>query len=176
MDAAVGTAAAHNVAGTAEQSQGGPVELLLHRRAVGLHLIAAVGRAEITQPQQQFQQMPMGISGRVVPNAEAIAANDVPMDGSVAFFPMQDMSQILAKSWNADGTIKTVIYKPFVETPSNLSTTNEKLNVGLSDDVTQAFMQRFDDISNKISQLEQSLTKPLTKTSTSKTKKEAGEA
>ena len=44
------------------------------------------------QPQQQFQQMPMGISGRVVPNAEAIAANDVPMDGSVAFFPMQDMS------------------------------------------------------------------------------------
>lgn len=128
------------------------------------------------QPQQQFQQMPMGISGRVVPNAESIAANDVPMDGSVAFFPMQDMSQILAKSWNADGTIKTVIYKPFVETPSNLSTTNEKLNVGLSDDVTQAFMQRFDDISNKISQLEQSLTKPLTKTSTSKTKKEAGEA
>lgn len=127
------------------------------------------------QLQQQFQQMPMGISGRVVPNAEAIAANDVPMDGSVAFFPMQDMSQILAKSWNADGTIKTVIYKPFVETPSNLSTTNEKLNVGLSDDVTQAFMQRFDDISNKISQLEQSLTKPLTKTTTSKTKKEAGE-
>ena len=54
------------------------------------------------QAQQQFQQMPMGISGRVVPNAEAIAANDVPMDGSVAFFPMQDMSQILAKSWNAD--------------------------------------------------------------------------
>ena len=128
------------------------------------------------QPQQQFQQMPMGISGRVVPNAEAIAANDVPMDGSVAFFPMQDMSQILAKSWNADRTIKTVICKHFGETPSNLSTTNEKLNVGLSDDVTQAFMQRFDDISNKISQLEQSLTKPLTKTSTSKTKKEAGEA
>lgn len=127
------------------------------------------------QPQQQFQQMPMGISGRVVPSAEAIAANDVPMDGSVAFFPMQDMSQILAKSWNADGTIKTVIYKPFVETPNNLSTANEKLNVGLSDDVTQAFMQRFDDIVNRISHLEQSMTKPLTKTTTSKTKKEAGE-
>ena len=128
------------------------------------------------QPQQQFQQMPMGISGRVVPNAEAIAANDVPMDGSVAFFPMQDMSQILAKSWNADGTIKTVIYKPFVENPSNLSTANEKLNVGLSDDVTRAFMQRFDDIADRISRLEQSMTKPLTKTTTSKTKKEAGEA
>lgn len=45
------------------------------------------------QPQQQFQQMPMGISGRVVPNAEAIAANDVPMDGSVAFFPISDVSK-----------------------------------------------------------------------------------
>lgn len=128
------------------------------------------------QPQQQFQEMPMGISGRVVPSAEAIAANDVPMDGSVAFFPMQDMSQILAKSWNADGTIKTVIYKPFVENQTNLSSANEKMNVGLSDDITQAFMQRFDDILNKISQLEQSLTKPLTKTTASKTKKEAGEA
>lgn len=128
------------------------------------------------QPQQQFQQMPMGISGRVVPNAEAIAANDVPMDGSVAFFPMQDMSQILAKSWNADGTIKTVIYKPFVENQTNLSPTNEKMNVGLSDDVTRAFMQRFDDIADRISRLEQSMTKPMTKTSTSKTKKEAGEA
>lgn len=128
------------------------------------------------QPQQQFQQMPMGISGRVVPNAEAIAANDVPMDGSVAFFPMQDMSQILAKSWNADGTIKTVIYKPFVENQTNLSPTNEKMNVGLPDDVTQAFMQRFDDIVNRISHLEQSMTKPLAKTAASKTKKEAGEA
>ena len=128
------------------------------------------------QPQQQFQQMPMGISGRVVPNSEAIAANDVPMDGSVAFFPMQDMSQILAKSWNADGTIKTVIYKPFVENPSNLSTANEKLNVGLSDDVTQAFMHKLDDISERISRLEQSMTKPLAKTTASKTKKEAGEA
>lgn len=127
------------------------------------------------QPQQQFQQMPMGISGRVVPNAEAIAANDVPMDGSVAFFPMQDMSQILAKSWNADGTIKTVIYKPFVENQTNLSPTNEKMNVGPFDDVTQAFMQRFDDIADRISRLEQSMTKPMTKTTTSKTKKEAGE-
>jgi len=128
------------------------------------------------QPQQQFQQIPVGISGRIVPNAESIAANDVPMDGSVAFFPMQDMSQILAKSWNADGTIKTVVYKPFVETPSNLSKANEKLNVGLSDDVTQAFMQRFDDIANRISNLEQSLSKPSTRTTVSKTKKEAGEA
>lgn len=34
----------------------------------------------------------MGISGRVVPNPQSIAANGVPMDGSVAFFPMQDMS------------------------------------------------------------------------------------
>ena len=58
------------------------------------------------------QQMPRGINGKVVQSVEMIMANDVPMDGSAAFFPMQDMSAILAKSWNADGTIRTIVYEP----------------------------------------------------------------
>lgn len=124
------------------------------------------------QTQQQFQQMTQSLSGRIVPNAESIAANDVPMDGSIAFFPMQDMSQILAKSWNADGTIKTLIYKPFVQEPNNLSSETGKAEIGLSENVTAAFMQRFDDVANRIDKLEQSLTKSLTKKSNSLTKKE----
>lgn len=122
--------------------------------------------------QPQPQPMQMGISGRVVPNPENIAANDVPMDGSVAFFPMQDMSQILVKSWNADGTIKTLIYKPFVQEPNNLSPGAEKAEIELSENVTAAFMQRFDDVASRIDKLEQSLTKSLTKKGNSLTKKE----
>ena len=52
------------------------------------------------QPEPQIQQMQpqfLGIQGKVVQSESAIMANDVPMDGSVAFFPMQDMSAIVAK-------------------------------------------------------------------------------
>lgn len=60
------------------------------------------------QPEPQIPQMQpqfLGIQGKVVQSESAIMANDVPMDGSVAFFPMQDMSAIVAKQWDANGTI-----------------------------------------------------------------------
>lgn len=126
-----------------------------------------------TQMPLPNQQMPAGINGKVVNTVEQITANDVPMDGSVAFFPMQDMSQILVKSWNADGTIKTVIYKPFLSEPNNLQTKEEKMKFDLSDEATNVFMNRFDELASKIDGLERAMTKPLTKTVVSKTKKEA---
>lgn len=39
-----------------------------------------------TQQIQQPQMTPIGINGKIVPSVENITANDVPMDGSVAFF------------------------------------------------------------------------------------------
>lgn len=50
---------------------------------------------------QRIQQEPQ-IMGKIVQNAEMITANDVPLNGSVAFFPKQDLSEIYAKSWTAD--------------------------------------------------------------------------
>lgn len=63
---------------------------------------------------QRYQQPEptQGISGRVVQAVETINPNEVPMDGSVAFFPKQDLTEIYAKSWNADGTIRTLTFKP----------------------------------------------------------------
>ncbi len=124
-------------------------------------------------PQQQFQQIPAGINGKVVPSVENITANDVPMDGSVAFFPRQDMSEIYAKSWNSDGTIKTVVYKPFISNPNNNPVDEEKINLRLSDDVTDAFMKRFDDIADRIEKLEKYMANTTAKSSSSKVKKEA---
>lgn len=53
------------------------------------------------EPQQQFQQQMQPvqqsqstfINGKIVPSVDVINANDVPMDGSVAIFPKQDMWQ-----------------------------------------------------------------------------------
>lgn len=118
--------------------------------------------------QQPFQQPQPALNGRVVAAVENITANDVPMDGSVAIFPKQDMSEIYAKSWNADGTIKTVVYKPYTATQpevTNTMTDMSKLKIGLSDEYTAAFMERFDALDRKIDDL---IPKPAPKRSTLK--------
>lgn len=129
-------------------------------------------------PQQIQQQIPvqnLGINGKVVSAVENITANDVPMDGSVAFFPKQDMTEIYAKSWNADGTIRTIVFKPVSsDTVSNLSHDTEKLKFDLSDECTGAFMQKFDELFGKIEQIENRLDKlPSGQRKTSQVKKES---
>jgi hypothetical protein len=103
------------------------------------------------QPQQQA-----GLSGKVVQAVEQITANDVPMDGSVAVFPKQDMSEIYTKSWNADGTIRTIVYKPYTASKpdvANSSADMSKMKMGLSDEATEAFMARFDSLEKKFDEL-----------------------
>lgn len=103
------------------------------------------------QPQQQA-----GLNGKVVQAVEQITANDVPMDGSVAVFPKQDMSEIYTKSWNADGTIRTIVYKPYTASQpdvANNSADMSKMKMGLSDEATEAFMARFDSLERKFDEL-----------------------
>ena len=130
---------------------------------------------EQVQPVNQLQQqMPRGVNGRVVQSVEMITANDVTMDGSSAFFPMQDMSAIFAKSWNADGTIKTIIFKPINETvPQSEIQNKENLKIDLSEGAVAAFMDRFDELSERLEQLELSLNKTTSKSNTQSTKRKA---
>lgn len=103
------------------------------------------------QPQQQA-----GLNGKVVQAVEQITANDVPMDGSVAVFPKQDMSEIYTKSWNADGTIRTVVYKPYTASKPDVAISSadmSKMKMGLSDEATEAFMARFDSLEKKFDEL-----------------------
>ena len=84
------------------------------------------------QPMQMNQQpMPQqiaGINGRIVQAVETINPNEVPMDGSVAFFPKQDLTEIYAKQWGADGSIKTVVYKPYTEPKNSQGYSREEDN------------------------------------------------
>ena len=50
------------------------------------------------------------IPGRHITNPAEIKPNEVPMDGSVSFFPTNDGNYIYAKCWNSDGTIITAKY------------------------------------------------------------------
>ena len=131
-------------------------------------------------PQQQNLQIQAGINGRMVAAVEQIAANDVPMDGSVAFFPKQDLTEIYAKQWGADGSIKTVVYKPYTE-PKDNQTVNSMIDVEnakftLSDESTQLFLNKFEELSEKIGQLEDRFDKSLgTQRKTSKTQSKGGD-
>lgn len=114
----------------------------------------------LQQPYQNYPQYPLktGISGKIVNEMNQITANDVPMDGSVAFFPRQDLSEVYAKSWNADGTIRTMTYKPVFNTDMNKpSSDTERAKLDLPEELTEGIMKRFDELSNKIEQLEKSL-------------------
>lgn len=118
------------------------------------------------QQQQQPEQIQQGIFGKVVQSQDSIVANDVPMNGSVAFFPKSDLSEIYAKQWSADGTISTMVFKPIQnDNPSKLSQDTEKFKIGLSDEATEIFNKHFDTLFSKMEELEKKIDeKSLTKT------------
>lgn len=116
----------------------------------------------VEQPQQVMQPQVKPLTGKVVQTLEAITANDVPMDGSVAFFPKQDLSEIYIKSWNADGTIRTMTFKPVTENVDITSGAKTEENIN-------GIMERFDSIENKLSEIEQVLGSTSAKTVRSKT-------
>ena len=121
---------------------------------------------------QRIQQEPQ-IMGKIVQNAEMITANDVPLNGSVAFFPKQDLSEIYAKSWTADGVIRTMTFKPIQnEEVSNLSTESTERQIGEILNVTDGLEKTLNEIVSKIDNLEKNLAKPATKTRSSSAKKE----
>lgn len=132
------------------------------------------------QIQQPMPQQIAGINGRIVQAVENINANEVPMDGSMAFFPKQDLSEIYVKGWNANGTINTIVYKPYTA-PKDNQTVNSMANTEnakftLSDESTQLFLNKFEELSEKIGQLEDRFDKSLgTQRKSSRTQSKGGD-
>lgn len=74
----------------------------------------------VESPQIQYQQPTIptkpynqiGLNGKSVDSIEVVRAMDIPLDGSVSYFPLADGSAIVTKQLMVDGTSKTVVYKP----------------------------------------------------------------
>lgn len=68
------------------------------------------------QPIQQeaFNPVPSRsvLNGKQVESVEVVKAMDIPLDGSISYFPLVDGSAIATKQLQKDGTSKTIIYKP----------------------------------------------------------------
>lgn len=78
------------------------------------------------------------IVGKIVQNESQITPNDVPMDGTIALFPLQDFSKIIAKQWTPNGLIQTLEYLP-----ANAKDDNPTVTL---DDVMSHMDERLDQI------------------------------
>lgn len=85
----------------------------------------------IASPQTPRPSLP----GRPVNDINEVMASEVPMDGSSSIFPLQNGSRIYVKSWNSDGTIKTLTY---VQEEQSV-TKSESESVSISDLINRRF-------------------------------------
>lgn len=81
--------------------------------------------------------------GRVVGDLNDIVPDDVPRDGSIGLYPIQDYSCIFAKQWNNDGSISTLKFVPEVE-PQQEQTKQVDIS---------AILNRLDDIETLVKNL-----------------------
>ena len=113
-------------------------------------------------------QPTVGIAGRYVQDVNQVTANEVPMDGNFAFFPKEDLSEIYAKCWSADGQIKTIAFKPSeIMDANNTSPSVEKSKIDVLGDATDGIISKLDVMTDKINAIEQKLAIKTTKSKAS---------
>ena len=120
--------------------------------------------AQLQQYQQNLQQpiVPaqtpvsnqMSALGKMVDSIDVVKATDIPMDGNAYYFPKADGTEVYCKQWLQNGTTRILTFKPVLEdNPNNVSSDTEKLKISLSDEVTDVFMKRFDELEKRIDDL-----------------------
>ena len=135
--------------------------------------------AQLQQYQQSLQQpLPptqmsganqMSALGKMVDSIDVVKATDIPMDGNTYYFPKADGTEVYCKQWLQNGTTRILTFKPVLEDNlNNLSSDTEKLKISLSDEVTDVFMKRFDELEKRIDDL-------MLKKTAAKAKKESEE-
>lgn len=92
---------------------------------------------EMSIPQQNIPTMQLnrqnGLLGKSVDNIEVVKAIDIPLDGSISYFPIADGSAIVTKQLQQDGTSRIIVYKPMQNKDTPKYITLEELNKHLKD-------------------------------------------
>ena len=114
--------------------------------------------AQLQQYQQSLQQpvsqAQMSAIGKIVDSIDVVKATDIPMDGNTYYFPKADGTEVYCKQWLQNGTTRILTFKPvFDDNTNNVSHDTEKLKIDLSDEVTEVFMKRFDELEKQIGDL-----------------------
>lgn len=77
-----------------------------------------------SQVQQQVAQPVLGLQGKLIDNVDVVKVMDIPMDGSISYFPLADGSTILTKQLQSDGTSKILMYKLTEQKQEKVETKN----------------------------------------------------
>lgn len=109
----------------------------------------------IQQPMQQVIPVQQNnLNGKQVESIDVVKATDIPLDGSISYFPLLDGSAIITKQLQMDGTSKIITFKPFTEQKDE----NKYIT---QDDMKKAFKEYknddLEDIKDEIKELKQEL-------------------
>lgn len=92
----------------------------------------------VSQPTNQ--QRSRDILGHMITNPNEITPQEIPMDGSISLFPMQDGSAVYGKYWDNNGQLKTMRF-----IPENVEQPQQE-----TDPVVAAMNERFDTLEKLI--------------------------
>ena len=93
--------------------------------------------------QRPAEPRPIGLQGKTVDNMDVVKAIDIPLDGSISYFPLANGTAILSKQLQQDGTSKIIVYRPEEQKEVKYITENE-LN-SIKDDI-QSLKEQINDI------------------------------
>ena len=122
----------------------------------GQNLQPQMQRIQPIEPQYPQYNKPISLQGKSVDSIEVVKAMDIPLDGSVSYFPLTDGTAIVTKQLQADGSSKTIIYKPINEEEvSKLPKyiTNVELEEALKKIDTTSFKEEIKNIRRQIKDL-----------------------
>lgn len=119
---------------------------------------------EMSMQQQNMPQMVLNrqniLYGKQVDSLEVVKAIDIPLDGSVSYFPLANGSAIVTKQLQQDGTSKITIYEPKTQkndikfaTIEDIDKRLEKLDFSEIDDLKddlEDLKKELKDIKNKL--------------------------
>lgn len=107
---------------------------------------------------QNTYQKPIGLQGKTVDNIEVVKATDIPLDGSVSYFPLVDGSSIVTKQLMQDGTSRMIVYKPAEMEPKitenkEIYVTEKQLEEKLSTFNNEELKQEIEKLKKQIKEL-----------------------
>lgn len=112
----------------------------------------------------QFMQQPIqpmqstiasGLQGKAVDSLDVVKALDIPLDGSISYFPLIDGSAIITKKLQVDGTTKTTIYK--VDEEKEASTPKYATLEDIKKELESIDLSDLEDIKEEIKEMKKDL-------------------
>lgn len=111
--------------------------------------------------QQPMYQVPIsqptssGLLGKLVDSVDVVKSMDIPLDGSVSYFPLTDGSAIVSKQLQADGTSKTTIYRPIND--ENIELPKYATLDDIKKEIEKIDLSEIDDLKEEIRDLKKEL-------------------